>query len=132
MADISLQIGDTSVLDVTVYRNDEPLDLIGYLVLFTVKKPFFGAMGGNNPDDSQAVIAKNSEIDNNGGIEKYGLGNVRIIIGSGETKNIVDGVYEYDLQISKPGPGNTIDTVITVDSGTITFIKEITRRNAPL
>jgi hypothetical protein len=129
MSEINLTIGDTSVLDVTVYRNDEPLDLKDYLVLFTVKKPFFGSIGVSNPDDQKAVLAKNSDIDSSGGIEKYGIGNVRIILGSLDTKNIIDGAYDYDLQISKPGEQ---DTVITVDSGTINFSKEITTRNAPL
>lgn len=129
MSEINLTIGDTSVLDVTVYRNDETLDLKDYLILFTVKKPFFGSIGTSNPDDAQAVLTKNSDIDSPGGIEKYGTGNVRIILGSLDTKNIIDGAYDYDLQISKPGEQ---DTVITVDSGTINFSKEITTRNAPL
>lgn len=129
MSEINLTIGDTSVLDVTVYRNDEPLDLKDYLVLFTVKKPFFGSIGANNPDDTKAVLTKNSDIDSSGGIEKYGTGSIRIILGSLDTKNIIDGAYDYDLQISKPGEQ---DTVITVDSGTINFSKEITTRNAPL
>ena len=129
MAELNLRIGDTSVLDVSIYRNDEPLNLNEFLVLFTVKKPFFGSMGMNNPNDEQAVITKNSDIEKLGGIEKYGLGDVRIVLGSNDTKHIVDGVYEYDLQISKPG---VQDTVITVDSGTIVFEKEITRRTAPL
>ena len=63
------------------------------------------------------------------GIEKYGTGNVRITIGSDDTKDLVDGTYEYDLQISLPGEQ---DTVITVDSGNIIFSKEITRRTVPL
>jgi hypothetical protein len=97
------------------------------LVLFTVKKPFFGVIGTNNPDDTKAVITKNSE--ESGGIEKYGTGNVRITIGSNDTKDLPDGSYEYDLQISLPGEQ---DTVITVDSGNIIFSKEITRRTVPL
>ena len=127
MSEIKLTIGDTSVLDVSVYKDDNLLDLANYLVLFTVKKPFFGVIGANNPDDTKAVITKNSE--ESGGIEKYGTGNVRITIGSNDSKDLVDGSYEYDLQISLPGEQ---DTVITVDSGNIIFSKEITRRTVPL
>jgi hypothetical protein len=127
MAEVTLKIGDTSVLDISIYRDDELLNLIGYMVLFTVKKPFFGATVGNNPDDTKAAITKNSEVD--GGIEKYGLGNVKIILNSSDTKHLVDGTYEYDLQITKPGEE---DLVITVDSGTLILTKEITRRTAPL
>lgn len=127
MSEIKLTIGDTSVLDVSVYKDSNVLDLANYLVLFTVKKPFYGAIGRNNPDDTKAVIAKNSQ--ESGGIEKYGTGNVRITIGSDDTKDLVDGTYEYDLQISLPGEQ---DTVITVDSGNIIFSKEITRRTVPL
>lgn len=128
MSEINLIIGDTSVLDVDIYRDDELLDLSDYIVFFTVKKPFFGSIGINNPDDTEAVIAKNSETDC-GGIERYGIGKIRIALSSLDTKDIVDGIYEYDIQITKAGND---DTVITVDSGNITFNKEITRRNAPL
>jgi len=127
MAEVTLRIGDTSVLDVSIYRDDELLDVMGYMVLFTVKKPFFGATLGNVPDDTKAAITKNSEVD--GGIQKFGLGSVKIILNSSDTKDLVDGTYDYDLQISKPGEE---DVVITVDSGKITFTKEITRRTAPL
>jgi hypothetical protein len=127
MSEVNLTIGDTSVLDVSVYKDDNLLDITNYLVLFTVKKPFFGVIGTNNPDDTKAVITKNSE--ESGGIEKYGTGNVRITIGSNDTKDLPDGSYEYDLQISLPGEQ---DTVITVDSGNIIFSKEITRRTVPL
>ena len=127
MSEVNLTIGDTSVLDVSIYKDDNLIDLTNYLVLFTVKKPFFGIIGSNNPDDTQAVITKNSQ--ESGGIEKYGTGNVRITIGSNDTKDLPDGSYEYDLQISLPGEQ---DTVITVDSGNIIFSKEITRRTVPL
>jgi len=127
MSEVNLTIGDTSVLDVSIYKDDNLIDLTNYLVLFTVKKPFFGVIGSNNPDDTKAVITKNSQ--ESGGIEKYGTGNVRITIGSNDTKDLPDGSYEYDLQISLPGEQ---DTVITVDSGNIIFSKEITRRTVPL
>lgn len=127
MSEIQVQIGDTSVLDVNIYKDDDLLDINEYVVLFTVKKPFYGSIGLNNPEDTGAVITKNTE--QGGGIEKYGFGKVRIVLASLDTKNIPDGTYDYDLQISKPGE---IDAVITVDSGTITFTKEITRRHAAL
>tara|TARA_Y100000361_G_scaffold61687_1_gene54139 strand:+ start:1034 stop:1417 length:384 start_codon:yes stop_codon:yes gene_type:complete len=127
MSEVKLTIGDTSVLDVSVYKDDALMDLTNYLVLFTVKRPFYGAIGANNPDDTKAVITKNSEA--SGGIEKYGNGKVRITLGSDDTKDMVDGSYDYDLQVSLPGEQ---DTVITVDSGTILFSKEITRRTVPL
>ena len=128
MSEVTLKIGDTSVLDITIYQDEEPLDLTEYIVLFTVKKPFFGAIGLNNPKDEEAAITKNTEA-SCGGIEKYGIGGIRVVLGSLDTKELADGVYDYDIQISKPG---SQDSVITVDSGQITFTKEITRRNAPL
>lgn len=127
MAELTLQIGDTSVLDVEIYKDDNLLNLKDFVVLFTVKKPFHGSIGLNNPDDTQAVITKNTE--QKGGMEKLSLGNIRIVLASLDTKDLPDGTYEYDIQISKPGD---IDAVITVDSGTIAFTKEITRRHAAL
>jgi hypothetical protein len=127
MSEINLTIGDTSVLDVNIYKDEVLVDLSAYLVLFTVKKPFYGVVLDNNPNDADAIITKNSETD--GGIEKRGSGNVRITIGSEDTKGLADGSYEYDLQISQPGPQ---DTVITVDSGVVKFSKEITRRTVAL
>ena len=129
MSEIILRVGDTSVLDFTIKKDEQPLDLKDFLVLFTVKKPFFGSVGINNPNDNQAIIAKNSDIDKDGGIEKYGSGSIRVILGSLDTKNILDGQYDYDLQLSKPGKQ---DSVLTVDTGVITFTKEITRRTEAL
>jgi hypothetical protein len=127
MSELNLKIGDTSVLDVGIYKDDSLLDIDEYLILFTVKKPFFGSVGLNNPDDTQSVITKSSHY--RGGIEKISFGNVRIVLASLDTKDVPDGIYDYDLQLSKPGEE---DAVITVDSGTITFSKEITRRHAAL
>jgi hypothetical protein len=127
MSELNLKIGDTSVLDVEIYKDDNLLDVSEYLVLFTIKKPFFGSVGLNDPDDTHSVVTKNSHY--RGGIEKISFGNVRVVLASLDTKDIPDGVYDYDLQLSKPGEE---DAVITVDSGTITFSKEITRRHAAL
>lgn len=122
MSEINLTVGDTSVLDVSIYKDNDLLDLTDYLVFFTVKKPFSGAIGIVDADDQRAALAKSSESQ---GIEKYGLGNVRITISSEDTKSLPDGSYEYDLQILLPGAQ---DTVITVDAGNIVFSKEITNR----
>ena len=80
-------------------------------------------------DDTSAIVTKNSDLD--GGIEKVSdtKGLIRISLSSYDSKSILDGEYLYDIQISKAG---TVDTVITVDSGTITFNKEITTRIAAL
>lgn len=126
MSEINLTVGDTSVLDINIYKDNNLLDLSSYLIFFTVKKPFSGAIGAVNADDEKAVIAKSSELR---GIEKYGLGNIRITIDSDDTKNLPDGSYEYDLQILLPGDQ---DTVITVDAGNIVLSKEITNRTASL
>jgi len=126
MSNITATIGDTSVLDVKIYKDEELLDLSDYLVLFTVKKPFTGFTATHDNSDLEAVITKNSDPDSIGGIQKYGLGNVKIIIGSGDTRSIVDGDYYYDIQISQST--STQDVVITVISGTITFEKQITSR----
>ena len=127
MSEIILRVGDTSILDVSIYQDDGLLDLTEYLVLFTIKKPFVGNVALNPTEDAQAVIVKNSDTD--GGIKKYALGKIKISLSSIDTKNIADGQYDYDLQISKP---NTIDTVITVDSGNLSFSKEVTNRIASL
>jgi hypothetical protein len=122
MSEINLTVGDTSILDVSIYKDNNLLDLSEYLVFFTVKKPFSGAIGIVDADDQKAALAKSSE---SRGIEKYGLGNVRITISSEDTKSLPDGSYEYDLQILLPGAQ---DTVVTVDAGYIVFSKEITNR----
>jgi|TARA_B110000483_G_C18141121_1_gene521503 hypothetical protein len=126
MSEIILRIGDTSILDVSIYKDELLLDLTEYLVLFTIKKPFTGYIGLNPTQDTEAVIVKNSEPD--GGIEKYATGKTRISLSSADTKALPDGQYDYDIQISKP---DTVDTVITVDSGNISFSKEVTNRIAP-
>lgn len=128
MSEITLTIGDTSVLDITIYQDENPMDLTGYDILFTVKKPFYGAIGLNSPKDEEAAITKSTQT-SCGGIETYGVGGIRVVMGSLDTKDLVDGIYDYDIQLSKPGDQ---DSIITVDSGNITFTKEITRRNAPL
>lgn len=129
MADVKLRIGDTAVLEVSIYKNNQLMDLKDFLVLFTVKTPFEGASAVSAYDDTSAIITKNSDLD--GGIEKVAnqTGLCRISISSYDSKNILDGEYLYDIQVSKAG---TVDTVITVDSGTITFNKEITTRIAAL
>lgn len=123
MSEIVLRVGDTSMLDVDIYKDDSLLDLSEYLVLFTIKKPFFGKIGLNATNDESAVITKNSNPD--GGIEKHSIGKIKIQLSSIDTKGIADGEYDYDLQISKP---NVADTIITVDSGIISFSKEVTNR----
>ncbi len=129
MANINLRIGDTAVLEVLIKKNDTPLDVSDFLILFTVKKPFSGAAAISSYDDTNAIISKNSDLD--GGIDKVSgsTGVARISITSYDSKKILDGEYLYDIQISKAG---TVDTVITVDSGTITFNKEVTTRIAAL
>jgi len=124
---LTLIVGDSSVMDVSIYNDDELLDLTEYLILFTVKKPFFGAIGLNPNEDSSAVLVKNSETD--GGIVKYSLGSIKINISSTESSRIIDGEYDYDLQISLP---SNPDTIITVNSGKINFSKQITSRAGPL
>jgi hypothetical protein len=123
MSEIVLRVGDTSMLDVDIYKDDSLLDLSDYLVLFTIKKPFYGNIGLNPSNDENAVITKNSNP--SGGIEKHSVGKVKIQLSSMDTKDIADGEYDYDLQISKP---DVVDTIITVDSGTISFSKEVTNR----
>ena len=129
MANIDLRIGDTAVLEMNVYKNDALMDLTDFLVLFTVKTSFEGSTGVHAYDDTSAIITKNSDLD--GGIAKDPdtTGLIRISISSYDSKSILDGEYLYDVQISKAG---TVDTVITVDTGTITFNKEITTRIAAL
>ncbi len=129
MANVNLRIGDTAVLEAIIKKNDSPMDISEFLVLFTVKTPFEGAAAISAYDDTSAIITKNSDLD--GGIEKVSgdTGKIRISISSYDSKNILDGEYLYDIQISKAG---TVDTVITVDNGTITFNKEITTRIAAL
>ena len=68
MANVNLRIGDTAVLEAIIKKNDSPMDISEFLVLFTVKTPFEGAAAISAYDDTSAIITKNSDLD--GGIEK--------------------------------------------------------------
>lgn len=122
-SDISSYVGDTTVLEVKIYKNSELLDLTEYLVLFTVKQPFVGSINSPSGSDGAAVIKKNSDTD--GGISKISTGLVRVTINATDTNSLLAGQYLYDVQISKQG---TPTTVFTVISGNITFSNQITSR----
>ena len=122
-SDISTYVGDTTVLEVKIYKNDELLDLSDYLVLFTVKQSFIGAISTPSGSDSTAQLKKNSE--SSGGIEKISNGVVRITIDSSDTDSLLAGQYLYDVQISKQGNPTTVFTVI---SGKMNLNSQITSR----
>jgi len=122
-SDINTYVGDTTVLEVKIYKNDELLDLSDYLVLFTVKQSFIGAISTPAGSDATATLKKNSEA--SGGIEKISNGIARITINSSDTDGLLAGEYLYDVQISKQGNPTTVFTVI---SGKINLKSQITSR----
>jgi len=122
-SDINTYVGDTTVLEVKIYKNDVLLDLSDYLVLFTIKQSFVGAISVPSGSDSSATLRKNSEA--SGGIEKVSSGLVRITINSSDTDGLLAGKYLYDVQISKQGSPTTVFTVI---SGTVNLNSQVTSR----
>ena len=100
-SDINTYVGDTTVLEVKIYKNDELLDLSDYLVLFTVKQSFIGAISTPSGSDATATI------------------------NSSDTDGLLAGEYLYDVQISKQGNPTTVFTVI---SGKINLKSQITSR----
>ena len=124
MTDVSIKSGDYTALLFTILNNNVELDVSQFLILFTVKKPFTGSVNLNPLKDELAVLRKNSKDATL--IEKLGGGKIRVHIYPSDFKTIIDGDYDYDLQISQESnPENTITTVL---SGTVSVTKEITRR----
>lgn len=128
MANVSIKSGDYTALVFTILKNGVELDVGDFLILFTMKKPFIGSTNLNPMKDELAVLRKNSN--DNTLIEKLGGGKIRVHIYPSDFNTIIDGVYDYDLQISQESnPENTITTVL---SGTVSVTKEITRRTKVL
>ena len=124
MANFSIKSGDYTALHFTVLKNEEEFDVKDFLVLFTIKKPFVGSINLNPEEDEMAVLRKNSESATL--IEKLGGGKIRVHIYPSDFSKILDGEYDYDLQISQnSNPENTITTVL---SGMVSVTKEITKR----
>jgi hypothetical protein len=128
MADVSIKSGDYTALDFTILKNGVEFDVSGFLVLFTAKKSFVGAVSLNPNEDNLAVLTKNSDSPES--IERLGGAKVRVHIYPSDFAKILDGSYDYDLQISQvSNPENTITTVI---SGSLSVTKEITKRAGAL
>ena len=128
MANISIKSGDYTALLFTILKNEVELDIEKFLVLFTIKKPFVGSINLNPSKDELAVLRKNS--DDIKLIEKLGGGKIRIHIYPSDFNGIIDGDYDYDLQISQNS--NLENTITTVLSGTVGVTKEITKRTKVL
>ena len=127
MSDFNLRLGDYAALEMSVYREGELYDPKDFLILFTIKKPFTGYTSLNPKADTEAIITKNSESSGGtGGIDNLGGGKIRVNFFTSDFNNVLEGVYDYDLQISQSA--NPQDTVITILSGQVTIQKEITTR----
>jgi hypothetical protein len=123
MSDFNITVGDASSFEVEIKDCDQPINTNEYLIFFTIKKPFYGAVNLAPEDDEMSVIKKNNK--EGGGITNLPDGKIRITILSSESQYILDGDYVYDVQVARI---SATDEVFTVVSGTITFDKQITSR----
>jgi hypothetical protein len=126
MADFTITIGDVASFEVDIQDCGNPINSSDYLIFFTVKKPFYGAVNLTPESDDLAVIRKNNQA--NGGITNLEGGKVRITLLSADTHNLLDGVYDYDIQLARIIASNEVHTI---NSGTIEFSSQITSRISP-
>ena len=126
MSDFNITVGDSSSFEVEIKDCNGPINANEHLIFFTIKKPFHGSINLPPDEDSLAIIKKNNKED--GGITNLPDGKIRITIQSAESKDILDGIYQYDVQVARIV---ATDEVFTVVSGTITFEKQITSRIKP-
>ena len=93
--------------------NDAPINITGWTIFLTIKK---------TRDDKDAVaVVKMDESD----IPNPTLGELLIVIPSSVTVNL-KGSYWYDIQIKKAD-----NTIQTITHGSISFERDVTRRNVP-
>lgn len=104
---LSITRGDTKQYNLTFTAGDEPLDLEGYEIKFTVK-------GNLDDPDSDAVISKLASVTSEPN------GEAVINLTSEDTDQNL-GNYKYDIQLSNDS------TVKTVMKGTIDITYDVTR-----
>jgi hypothetical protein len=116
---------NTSDNSVTVYRGDDlsfsltftdgdelPIDLTSWVIFLTIK---------NNKSDPDAKAVLKKEFSN---FTDPTAGIASIIVSHTEVNNFV-GIYYYDFQVKR------LDgSILTIASGGITFLADITRRTS--
>ena len=96
-----------------VDKNDQPINITGWTIFFTLKKR-------KTDEDASAVIKKTITSFNN-----PADGEVLLSISASELNELL-GEYYYDIQIKKAD-----GRILTIISGIITFETDITRRTSP-
>mgnify|MGYP001813682803 CR=1 FL=1 len=110
---LTIRRGDTVTLPLTFTdSNDNPIDITGWKVYFTVKKRDDEAV-----DDSEALIVKDVTVhtDPTGGITEIAL--------TAEDTNVLPGNHLYDIQYK-----TATSDIKTVTSGNALVKKDVTRR----
>lgn len=98
--EIQLTRGDTLVLGVAIYRNDEQYTPVtGDTVRFALKRALLVA-GGKAYADTEPLVLKDIPINT-----------MQLRLDSDDTKSLPFGDYEYDIQITFAD--GTVDTFIT-------------------
>lgn len=95
MADLEAVRGDTNIYEITVLRENLPVDITNAKIWFTVKN-------NKTDDDGDAVIAKNT-TDHNTQVVKLSpatAGKVQLILSHDDTKDFTsDQALYYDVQM---------------------------------
>jgi uncharacterized protein YfaT (DUF1175 family) len=91
-------------------NNDLPIDITNWVVFFTIK---------TNKTDTDAKAVLHKEFSN---FVNPALGIAPIIVSHTETNSFLGGYY-YDFQVKRQD-----GSILTITSGGITFLTDITRR----
>lgn len=117
MKDIIATKGDTIIFDVYVTRGEDPVDLTGGKVWFTVKR--------NSRDlDEDSLIYLNSAVDPAQVriIAPATNGQIRVELEPADTVDIKDTYLPYDVQIRESD-----GAISTIEYGTIELRKNVTQ-----
>lgn len=121
MNDFEAILGDVIILELSIDNNGAQINSEDYLILFTVKKPFHGNIQSTSNEYKDIVIQKNNS--DNGGITAQSNGKLHVVIDHNDTQDLLDGQYDYDVQIARKDAKEQPCTVI---KGKITFNPQIT------
>jgi hypothetical protein len=123
MSDLTMTRGDTGSfmgVAVTVTTISEPLDLTGCEIIFTAKDSI-------DDTDENAVINCDTDVEAGITVTDAEQGIFVVVIAPSKTDSIeIAGSSRqliYDVQIQ-----DADDNVFTVDTGTLTIFKDVTRR----
>jgi hypothetical protein len=121
MNDFEAILGDVIILELSIDNNGTQINSEDYLILFTVKKPFQGNVPSTSNEYKDIVIQKNNSA--NGGIAGQSNGKLHVVIDHADTQDLLDGQYDYDVQVARQDAKEQPCTVI---KGKITFNPQIT------